>query len=229
VEPVRRAAPRLGVAAAIIASRGLVRRPFPVRSSARTSTTCQGAVAERDERPRDDRSEAVARDDERPIAARAVRPASGDELEDARDASANPSTKPSESAPAPRTLVRKSGRSGTIISLETSVKKLTQPSATTAREQLVPRGDGRCAAISRRAAAGAWPLLRRGHVPGRRCRSSSTRAFTDSIVDAFPRGRRSARSERPGAEEHRTVERVVGQAAVAPAHERASIGITSIR
>ena len=107
----------------IIASLGTLRRPLPVLSAKRNTSTCCQLVANaksgfiREERP----YPAIMRGLRRLVLSES-QPENMSIKE--RATAAHPSKRPTANADAPRIVVRKKGNSGTIISVLTSVRKL---------------------------------------------------------------------------------------------------------
>ena len=92
-------------------ARRALRMPFPTRSRTRSANTAAQLSGQTDERARE-RRDAVARDDDRLATVPSIGEAAGEDFQHAADASAAPSITPSDTAPAPSTLVRKNGSSG---------------------------------------------------------------------------------------------------------------------
>ena len=129
------------------ASRGEPRIPFPTRSVTRTASTCQGRVA----RATKGRAAlATAYPKSTRGFRRGTRSATTPEASLSRleTVSAAPSTSPMYAGPAFSTSVRNTGRSGKIISVPTSVKRLVKPSRRTAAGSGRRRGSGALARIS---------------------------------------------------------------------------------
>ena len=197
--------------------------PLPIRSKKRTQDDDRPARREADERA-DDRREAVAEEDERLLRRRAVREPSRDDLRRSRPSSRRPPRSSRAPWPGrPGSVARKAGRSGTIISDETSVRNETHPSRTTVFGRRARGRIGRHVArlhdglhSEARPALGEGPRRRAPHADhgvvraavrgarGKSKRAAALQLLTEVSVTYFRKeGADLARRRRPGAREER--------------------------